>query len=128
MKTKKLIHTAFAYQSLRWLTDSVRMQSDTTGGAFHFVNNGVLDSLGYVYTLNTTKRPSPSSNSNTIEIPITNQNIGVYYTVKWYNSETGLPYNYNNPAATVLINGAGRKVVSFQKGCSVSAKLNHATL
>lgn len=37
--------------------------------------------------------------------------------VGWYNSETGLPYNvynvYNSPA-TVLINGAGRKVVSFE--------------
>lgn len=106
--------TIFAYQSLRWLTDSVRLHSDTTGGAFHFVNGGVLDPLGYVYTLNPTKRPQPSSNSNTIEIPITNQSIGSRYVVRWYNSETGLVYNTGLISyANVHLNGDGDKVVSF---------------
>lgn len=98
--------TAFAYQSLRWLTDDVSNH--------HFIVGNVFDPSGYVYTLDISKRPQPSSNSNIIEIPLENQNIGVYYTVKWYNSETGLPYNVYNSPATVLINGAGRKVVSFE--------------
>lgn len=106
--------TAFAYQSLRWLTDSVRLHSDTTGGAFHFVNSGVFDPLGYVYTLSLTKRPRPSSNSNVIEIPITNQSIGSRYLVRWYNSETGLAYNTGMISyANVHLNGDGNKVVSF---------------
>ncbi len=105
--------TAFAYQSLRWLTDSV--QTDTTQPySFHFIDGHVFDTNGYVYKLTLDKRPKPSSNSNLIEIPIANQNIGVYYTVKWYNSETGLRYNVYNSPATVIINGAGRKVVSFE--------------
>jgi hypothetical protein len=49
--------TAFAYQSLRWLTDSVRMHSDSTGGALHFVNNAVFDQECYVYTLDTQNTP-----------------------------------------------------------------------
>lgn len=106
--------TAFAYQSLRWLTDSVRFQSDSTGGAFHFVNGSVFDSLGYVYTLNPSKRPQPSSNSNTIEIPITNQPIGSRYLVKWYNSETGLAYNTGAISyASVHFNGSGEKVITL---------------
>ena len=98
--------TAFAYQSLRWLTDDVSNH--------HFIVGNVFDPSGYVYTLDISKRPQPSSNSNIIEIPLENQNIGVYYTVKWYNSETGLQYNVYNSPATVLINGAGKKVVSFE--------------
>ena len=105
--------TAFAYQSLRRLTDDVYPPNSPVYPN-HFITGSVFDTLGYVYTLDLSKRPQPSSNSNIIEIPLENQNIGVYYTVKWYNSETGLPYNVYNSPATVLINGAGRKVVSFE--------------
>lgn len=104
--------TAFAYQSLRWLTDGV--QTDTTQPYyFHFIDGLVFDTNGYVYKLTLDKRPQPSSNSNTIEIPITNQNIGIYYSVKWYNSETGYPYNSWTAPACVHINGNGQKVISF---------------
>lgn len=105
--------TAFAYQSLRRLTDDVYPPNSPVYPN-HFITGSVFDTLGYVYTLDLSKRPQPSSYSNIIEIPLENQNIGVYYTVKWYNSETGLPYNVYNSPATVLINGAGRKVVSFE--------------
>lgn len=106
--------TAFAYQSLRWITDSVRLHTDSTGYALHFVDDGVFDPLGYVYTLDSSKRPQPSSSSNVIEIPITNQPIGSSYLVKWFNSETGLVYNTRLISnANVHLNGDGRKVVSF---------------
>ena len=101
--------TAFAYQSLRWVTDYV----DAT---LHFITgtNGVYDPSGYVYTLNPAKRPQPSSNSNTIEIPITNQPIGSRYLVQWYNTETGLAYNTGVVSyAFVQLNGEGEKVVSI---------------
>ena len=97
--------TAFAYQSLRWLTDNVSNH--------HFITGSVFDPLGYVYTLDITKRPQPSSYSNTINIPITNQNTGTYYSVKWFNSETGLAYNYPDGSACVHLNAAGSKVISF---------------
>ena len=105
--------TAFAYQSLRWLTDYVIPYGQEHG--YHFViENGVFDPLGYVYTLCSSKRPLPSANSNIIEIPITNQPVGSRYRVKWYDSETGLV----NPSiavtyANVYLNGNGDKVVSF---------------
>lgn len=102
--------TAFAYQSLRWLTDYVIPYG--MPHPYHFMDNGVFDPIGYVYTLNLSKRPQPSSNSNTIEIPITNQPVGSKYLVIWYNSETGYAYN-KIPFATVIINAEGDKVVSF---------------
>ncbi len=83
--------TAFCYQSLRWLTDSVYMLGDTTGLAWHFKDNAVFDLWGYVYTMNSNKRPQPSSNSNIITIPIDNQPFNTRYVVHWYDSETGLP-------------------------------------
>lgn len=104
--------TAFAYQSLRWLTDSVYPPSHPK--KYHFIDDGVFDTTGYVYTLNSSKRPQPSANSNIIEIPISNQPIGSRYKVKWYDSETGLALTV--PAityATVHLNGAGTKVVAF---------------
>lgn len=116
--------TALAYQSLRWLTDSVRLHSDTTGGAFHFVNGGVFDPLGYVYSLNPTKRPQPSSNSNAIEIPITNQPIGSIYSVKWYNSETGSCFN-TGTFTSVHLNANGEKVVSFSFPSFIRDLQNH---
>lgn len=105
--------TAFAYQSLRWLTDYVIPPGQEH--SYHFVDeNGVFDPLGYVYTLCSSKRPLPSANSNIIEIPITNQPVGSRYRVKWYDSETG----FANPFiavtyAYVNLNGNGDKVVSF---------------
>ena len=74
--------TAFAYQSLRRLTDKVISES-------HFADGGVLDAKGYVYTLNASKKPRPSSKSNAITLPIENQPDGTRYTVRWYNAETG---------------------------------------
>lgn len=104
--------TAFAYQSLRWLTDDVIPPGMPY--ALHFYDNGVFDPLGYVYTLNPSKRPQSSSDNNTIEIPITNQPIGNRYHVKWYDSETGLEYNNaTNSYAIVQLNGQGEKVVSI---------------
>lgn len=85
--------TAFAYQSLRWLTDSVRPISDTTGEALHFVETAVFDPNGYVYTLDPIKRPHPSSNSNLIRIKVSNVPVGTTYEVHWFNTETGLEYN-----------------------------------
>ena len=90
--------TAFAYQSLRWLTDSVRMQNDTLDDgtilpAFYFVDSVPYDTNGYVYTLNPSKRPQPSSNSNSITLPISNQPVGSRYLVRWYDPETGYAFN-----------------------------------
>lgn len=103
--------TAFAYQSLRWLTDYVHFPPETF--AYHFITeNGVFDPYGYVYTLNLSK-PQPSSNSNIIEIPITNQPVNSRYRVTWYNSETGLPYSGVNTYSTVQLNGDGDKIVSI---------------
>lgn len=104
--------TAFAYQSLRWLTDYVYPMSHPK--KYHFIDDGVFDPLGYVYTLSTSKRPQPSANSNIIEIPITNRPVGSRYRVKWYNSETGLVYpSLVVTYASVHLNGDGDKVVSF---------------
>lgn len=101
--------TAFAYQSLRWLTDSVRTTTDPTGYAWHFVNNAVLDPMGYIYTLDLMKRPEPSSNSNVVKIPITNKPIGSSYNLIWFNSETGLAYNYGTVNISVQQDGNGQK-------------------
>lgn len=110
--------TAFAYQSLRWLTDSVRMKDDTINGglAFHFVDDTVFDPNGYVYTLNPQKRPQPSSDSNNITIYISNQPIGTSYRIRWYNSETGLIYGSKLSAERFLSvqqDNNGRKYLSF---------------
>lgn len=83
--------TAFCYQSLRWLTDSVRQVGDSTGYALHFVDDAVFDTNGYVYKMTTDKRPDPSSLNNTIIIPISNHPVGTQYQLTWFNTETGLP-------------------------------------
>jgi hypothetical protein len=74
--------TAFSYQSLRRLADK-----KITNG--HFDTLGISDANGYVYTLDTEKKPRPSSKSNTIILPITNQPIGAVYDVRWFDAETG---------------------------------------
>lgn len=104
--------TAFAYQSLRWLTDSVHFNQ--YGNPVHF-DSIVFDTTGYVYTLSIDKRPGPSSNSNCITIPIINQPIGTRYKIIWYNSETGFAYPSGFVTyANVQQNGNGGKVVSFK--------------
>lgn len=105
--------TAFAYQSLRWLTDSVRFHRDSTGNALHFVDGAVFDTTGYVYTLDLSKRPGPSFNSNLITIPINNQSVGSEYTIKWYNTETGLQFSSYVTQASVYSDSGGSKYVSF---------------
>lgn len=109
--------TAFAYQSLRWLTDSVHIVQTRWGPVRRFKDDAVYDPLGYVYTLNQSKKPAPSSNSNTIKIPIANQPVGASYKVKWYDSETGLPYGLGNvPSPVVYVQQelSGRKFISFE--------------
>ena len=87
--------TAFCYQSLRRLTDEV-------GKNGHFVDDGVLDPDGYVYTLDPTKRPAPSYISNRIVLPVPDQPIGTHYQVRWFDSETGLELTDEATTATVV--------------------------
>lgn len=86
--------TIFTYQSLRRLSDKV-------GSNEHFVDNGIEDAKGYVYTLNANKRPRPSSRSNTITLPIVRQPDGTVYNVRWYDSETGGELTSERTTATV---------------------------
>ena len=74
--------TAFTYQALHRLTDKVKPNQ-------HFKEDGVIDSQGYVYTLNAKKKPSPSSKSNVITLPIEKQPAGAHYSIRWFDSETG---------------------------------------
>ncbi|MBQ3738626.1 MAG: DUF5060 domain-containing protein [Bacteroidales bacterium] len=118
--------TAFAYQSLRRLTDSVRIEmdsimvidpsnQDTTYkrvADYYFVDSVVFDPDGYVYTLDPAKRPAPSSNDNTITIPITNQAVGTLYRIQWYNSETGISYG-SIQSIYVQQDTSGNKFLSF---------------
>ena len=86
--------TLFTYQSLRRLSDKV-------GSNEHFVDDGIEDAKGYVYTLNANKRPRPSSRSNTITLPIVRQPDGTVYNVRWYDSETGGELTSERTTATV---------------------------
>ncbi len=86
--------TAFAYQSLRRLTDKVASNG-------HFKDDGLFDAKGYVYTLNADKRPRPSSRSNTIVLPIARQPEGTKYDIRWYDTETGLELADERTTATV---------------------------
>ena len=107
--------TAFAYPSLRRLTDSIVTVTTEWGPRMQFKDNAVFDSLGYIYTLNPTKRPHPSSNSNTIILPISNQPIGTNYMVKWYDAETGNLLNTGMVSyAVVCQDFSGNKYLSFQ--------------
>lgn len=103
--------TAFAYQSLRWLTDSVEPNTDSTF-YLHFIDSVVFDSLGYVYKLTNDKRPAPSSGNNFIDIIVSNQPIGATFNLIWYNTETGLPYfNYLIQFVSVRLNELEDKVI-----------------
>ena len=107
--------TAFAYTSLRWLTDSVESVSTQWGNLLRFKNNVVYDPYGYVYTMDPLKRPGPSSNKNTITLPITNQPEGARYLVKWFDSETGVAINTGVTIhATVHQDALGNRHVSFK--------------
>lgn len=75
--------TAFCYQALRRLTDQV-------GQNGHFVDDGVFDPEGYIYTLDPAKRPRPSSRDNRIVLPVNGQPRGTKYQVQWFDAETGL--------------------------------------
>ena len=100
--------TAFTYQALRRLTDKM-------GKNRHFDNDGVFDPKGYVYTLNTDKRPKPSSKSNTITLPITSQPAGTEYIVRWFDAETGLEIPAEQTTAVVKKRTLGReKHLSFE--------------
>lgn len=100
--------TAFAYQSLRWLTDSVIPASFFNG--LHFVDTVVFDPDGYVYTLNPLKKPHPSSCSNLIKIPILDMPSGTQYEVHWFDTETGLEYN-NSTTYTIVQDIMGEKYI-----------------
>ena len=66
---------AFSYQSLRRLTDLV-------GSNNHFVDDGVRDPQGYVYTLDSSIKPDAASIKNIIRIPMEKQPRGTRYQVR----------------------------------------------
>lgn len=109
--------TAFCYQSLRHLTDA-------KGSNGHFVVGSVNDPKGYVYTMNPSKRPQPSSDSNTIVIPIKKQPRGARYQVRWYDTETGREIRSEATTATVRRRWF-RKYLSFEFPESVRDLQNH---
>ena len=104
--------TAFSYQALRRLTDRV-------GKNGHFDNDGVFDPKGYVYSLNEAKKPKPSSNSNTITLPISNQAAGTQFIVRWYDAETGLEIASEKTTARVEQDRRRNKFVSIAFPSSV---------
>lgn len=118
--------TAFAYQSLRWLTDRVQMVEDTIYYLWHFIDTAVFDPNGYVYTLDTNKKPQPSSNSNIITIPITSQPVGTRYIVRWYDTETGLLLPNPIEDAYIQQNTDGTKKLSFSFPSSIRNLTNHS--
>lgn len=119
--------TAFAYQSLRWLTDNAQRYNIPNISPYNYIilfkENDVFDPNGYAYTLDLTKRPSPSSNSNVITIPISHWSVGISYKITWYNTETGLAYPFHS-TATIWSNG-GNKYVSFNFPSAIRDVNNH---
>ena len=136
--------TAFSFQSLRRLTDVVYptiitdtiitidtvfdsndsvvsiimdtvIQQDTT---WKFFNNFVIDPNGYLYTLDAQKKPHPSSNSNTIKIPIQNKPVRSKYYVKWFDPESGLEYNFGS-YHTVQQDSEGQKFIAISFPSSI---------
>ncbi len=102
--------TAFCYQSLRRLTDSVRPCTDSTGLALHFVDDAVFDPNGYVYTLNPAVKPLPSSSSNEIKIPVSCP-VGTTYKVQWFNTETGLGIPLPETRISVMQDSDGTRYI-----------------
>ena len=96
----------FSYPALRRLTEQTSLN-----GQF---NGNVFDPKGYVYTLDVTKKPEPSSKNNTIKLPVSNQAAGTQYIVRWYDTETGLEMKAER--TTVKVNG---KSLSFEFPSSV---------
>lgn len=104
--------TAFCYQSLRWLTDSVYPSTDTVL-PWHFKNSVPFDPNGYIYTMDVLKRPAPSSSSNNIVIPISNQPANTMYRIRWYDSETGLEKTAWSTYCQVRQDLGGNRYISF---------------
>lgn len=75
--------TAFSYQALRRLTEPA-------AGDGHFKTDNTIDTTGYLYTLDPSKRPAPSSKKNTITFTLNQQPVGTRYAVRWFDTETGL--------------------------------------
>ena len=96
------------------LWDGVRTRLSATNRCadWHFVNQSVNDPQAYVYTLKASKKPRPSSGSNTITIPLSKQRRGTRYMVRWFDSETGLEMK-NEATKAIVENG-----FLFQKGVS----------
>ena len=97
--------TAFCYQSLRHLTEKTTKS--------HFQEGATVDRKGYLYTMNASKKPRPSSSSNTITLPITQQATGTEYVVRWFDAETGLEMPAETTRAQVKENYEG-KHLSFE--------------
>ena len=82
---------------------------------YYFVDSvPPIDPNGYLYTLDPLKRPGPSSNSNLITLPITNQPVGKSYELRWYDSETGYPFNMTEHGIPVQQDEQGNKFISFE--------------
>lgn len=86
--------TAFSYQALRRLTEPVASDG-------HFKADNTIDTTGYLYTLDPSKRPAPSSKKNTITFTLTEQPVGTRYVVRWYDTETGLELKEEATTATL---------------------------
>ena len=94
--TEYVYDTTFINNDTVLTLDSTYIVYDTTiteHRHWMFVDTVVLDPSGYVYTLDPLKRPGPSSNSNKINLPVTNQPVGSRYNIQWYDSETGAVLN-----------------------------------
>ncbi len=104
--------TAFCYQSLRWLTDSVYPGNDTIM-PWHFKDSAPFDPNGYIYTMDALKKPAPSSTNNNIVIPISNQAVNATYKIRWYDSETGLEKTSWSTFCQVRQSVSGNRYISF---------------
>lgn len=104
--------TAFSYQALRRLADK-----KITNG--HFDTLGKTDANAYVYTLDAKKKPTPSSRSNTIILPIAGQPVGTIYTIKWYDGETGTEIVSERTTAAVKSDIRNGKHLAFEFPSSI---------
>ena len=104
--------TTFSYQALRRLADK-----KITNG--HFDATGKYDANAYVYTLDAKKKPSPSSQSNTIILPISNQPVGAVYNIKWFDGETGNEIVLERTNASVKYDLRHGKHLSFDFPSSI---------